>query len=237
MSECTGRIELRAADIGPRYSGQAVKVASRSPSAVRLLVPDVITVAAAALAVAAPSGQRSTEAFLHYLELLPRGGKLGGSSSGIRQLGCGAVDGRVLLQLRHSSLVSRINRYGVRREQRKSPPQSRLSFRLQSGGGGGSSVESEGATPLPLVSCGSQATRGGLAFAGFERRRNTKDKSRVNKRRWLCCLLSLGGDEKRFRFSQQGVSNKPCHSCSYCGFTLAGKQKLMLWFCRTQVKE
>lgn len=129
-----GRIELRAADIGPRYSGQAVKVASGSPSAVRLLVPDVITVAAA-VAAAAPSGQRSPEAFLHYLELLPRAGsggsearRLGGLGSRIRQLGSGAVDGRVLLQLHHSSLVRRINRYGVTGEQRKSPPQSRLSF-------------------------------------------------------------------------------------------------------------
>lgn len=120
-----GRIELRAADIGPRYSGQAVKVASGSPSAVRLLVPDVITAAAAAAAAA----------FLHYLELLPRAGsggsearRLGGLGSRIRQLGSGAVDGRVLLQLRHSSLVTRINRYGVTGEQRKSPPQSRLSF-------------------------------------------------------------------------------------------------------------
>lgn len=73
-----GRIELRAADIGPRYSGQAVKVVSGSPSAVRLLVPDVITVAAAV--AAAPSGQRSPEAFLHYLELLPRAGS-GGSEA------------------------------------------------------------------------------------------------------------------------------------------------------------
>lgn len=128
-----GRIELRAADIGPRYSGQAVKVASGSPSAVRLLVPDVITVAAAV--AAAPSGQRSPEAFLHYLELLPRAGsggsearRLGGLGSRIRQLGSGAVDGRVLLQLHHSSLVRRINRYGVTGEQRKSPPQSPLSF-------------------------------------------------------------------------------------------------------------
>lgn len=117
-----GRIELRAADIGPRYSGQAVKVASGSPSAVRLLVPDVITAAAAV--AAAPSGQRSPEAFLHYLELLPRAGS--GGSEANRQLGSGAVDGWVLLQLRHSSLVRRINRYGVTGEQRKSPLQSRL---------------------------------------------------------------------------------------------------------------
>lgn len=74
-----GRIELRAADIGPRYSGQAVKVASGSPSAVRLLVPDVITAAAAVAAT--PSGQRSPEAFLHYLELLPRAGSGGSEAS------------------------------------------------------------------------------------------------------------------------------------------------------------
>lgn len=79
-----GRIELKAADIGPRYSGQAVKVASGSPSAVRLLVPDAITVAAT-VAAAALSGQRSPEAFLHYLELLPRAGSGGSEARRPRQ--------------------------------------------------------------------------------------------------------------------------------------------------------
>lgn len=97
-----GCIELMAQDMSPRYLTH--KSVSRSPVAVQVLVPDVITVATL-------SGQKSTEAFLYYWSWCwaCRGDWRQGPScrSAVRQLGRG-LGGCHIMETCRWSIYSRL---------------------------------------------------------------------------------------------------------------------------------